>query len=478
MNASCPNAAATSPRVSASTARVVPHPGQSRPVIEWTGHGGTYLVMPGATAAVATTTAAAPSVVSAPGRGVVGSATVVIIGSHHRIPSAVSAPAGRRRAIDLRADWRAMEAIRAAIGSAGGAIPFVGVPTPRGLWPERVLHAARRGTSRTTPRRLHHVVRGRSTVRGRARPVPRRRVARARRAITVRRRRCRRRPRNPRPDDRGRRAGVRPGDAVRRSRDLARPTRTATRRGSSPAPICPPDRSTGCILANELLDNIPFRLCVFDGTWRESFVADAGGRHVGRSPVGAARSGPGRALPGAARTERERRSWTARWRGSSMLARACRRDAWRSSTTSLPDDGVDGVAAVAGVAPDVSGPRARPALPRRAGGAGHHDRDPARPVPRTGLAAHPVPIPAAVGHRRPGDRGAAALGGARRRRRTSRRSGCGVVRSRRARCSTLRVSVEFSVVDGPLATCHCDAATRCALAERAGRTASGTVVGW
>jgi SAM-dependent MidA family methyltransferase len=32
----------------------------------------------------------------------------------------------------------------------------------------------------------------------------------------------------------------------------------------------------GVILANELLDNIPFRLCVFDGTWRESFVADAG----------------------------------------------------------------------------------------------------------------------------------------------------------------------------------------------------------
>lgn len=32
----------------------------------------------------------------------------------------------------------------------------------------------------------------------------------------------------------------------------------------------------GVILANELLDNLPFRLCVFDDGWRESFVADRG----------------------------------------------------------------------------------------------------------------------------------------------------------------------------------------------------------
>ena len=28
----------------------------------------------------------------------------------------------------------------------------------------------------------------------------------------------------------------------------------------------------GVIIANELLDNVPFRLCVFDGSWREAFV--------------------------------------------------------------------------------------------------------------------------------------------------------------------------------------------------------------
>jgi SAM-dependent MidA family methyltransferase len=34
---------------------------------------------------------------------------------------------------------------------------------------------------------------------------------------------------------------------------------------------------TGVILANELLDNLPFRLFVFDGSWMEAFVAQASG---------------------------------------------------------------------------------------------------------------------------------------------------------------------------------------------------------
>ena len=43
-----------------------------------------------------------------------------------------------------------------------------------------------------------------------------------------------------------------------------------------------PDWSiTGLILANELLDNLPFRLFVFDGSWMEAFVAQAtGGQFV------------------------------------------------------------------------------------------------------------------------------------------------------------------------------------------------------
>jgi SAM-dependent MidA family methyltransferase len=38
----------------------------------------------------------------------------------------------------------------------------------------------------------------------------------------------------------------------------------------------PPGPVDGVVLANELLDNLPFRLAVHDGGWREAFVADAG----------------------------------------------------------------------------------------------------------------------------------------------------------------------------------------------------------
>jgi SAM-dependent MidA family methyltransferase len=43
-----------------------------------------------------------------------------------------------------------------------------------------------------------------------------------------------------------------------------------------------PDREiNGVVLANELLDNLPFRLFVFDGTWKEGFVAPGdGGKFV------------------------------------------------------------------------------------------------------------------------------------------------------------------------------------------------------
>ncbi len=45
---------------------------------------------------------------------------------------------------------------------------------------------------------------------------------------------------------------------------------------------------TGVVLANELLDNLPFRLFVFDGSWMEAFVAQASGGQfveVLRAPV-------------------------------------------------------------------------------------------------------------------------------------------------------------------------------------------------
>lgn len=47
------------------------------------------------------------------------------------------------------------------------------------------------------------------------------------------------------------------------------------------AETLPDEPFTGVVVANELLDNLPFRLAVHDGGWREAFVdVDAGGRPV------------------------------------------------------------------------------------------------------------------------------------------------------------------------------------------------------
>ena len=62
----------------------------------------------------------------------------------------------------------------------------------------------------------------------------------------------------------------------------------------------PPDRSIqGVILANELLDNLPFKLFVYDGAWKEAFVALGDGgkfvevlRHVEEVPEVLPKSAP------------------------------------------------------------------------------------------------------------------------------------------------------------------------------------------
>ncbi len=49
--------------------------------------------------------------------------------------------------------------------------------------------------------------------------------------------------------------------------------------GVESAEALPPGPFDGVVLANELLDNLPFRLAVYDGAWREAYVVDddAGG---------------------------------------------------------------------------------------------------------------------------------------------------------------------------------------------------------
>jgi len=46
--------------------------------------------------------------------------------------------------------------------------------------------------------------------------------------------------------------------------------------GVESRPDLPAGPIDGVVLANELLDNLPFRLAVYDGGWRESFVTEAG----------------------------------------------------------------------------------------------------------------------------------------------------------------------------------------------------------
>jgi SAM-dependent MidA family methyltransferase len=48
-------------------------------------------------------------------------------------------------------------------------------------------------------------------------------------------------------------------------------------RGVESRETMPDGPITGVILANELLDNLPFRLFVFDGSWMEAFVSQASG---------------------------------------------------------------------------------------------------------------------------------------------------------------------------------------------------------
>jgi SAM-dependent MidA family methyltransferase len=79
---------------------------------------------------------------------------------------------------------------------------------------------------------------------------------------------------------------------------------SASQRALHPAgvesrPDLPAGPFDGVIVANELLDNLPFRLCVFDGGWREAFVVDAGDGSFGEV-LGTPLDPPPEVLPSAA----------------------------------------------------------------------------------------------------------------------------------------------------------------------------------
>ncbi len=179
---------------------------------------------------------------------------------------------------------------------------------------------------------------------------------------------------------------------------------------SSRPSTMPSEVFDGVVIANELLDNLPFRLAVFDNGWREAFV-DVGtdGRFVEvlsaplRSGAGLPAGAGAVRCPGPADRPRRgvRRSRPADW---SAPVRSSRSTTARRSPPCSPD-----ARGATGCAP-TGATSAATTISVRAGDAGHHDRRPDRPAPRARRRACPEPVPPAVGHRRPRRRGQARSG--------------------------------------------------------------------
>ena len=156
----------------------------------------------------------------------------------------------------------ATDEIRAAIDAAGGAIRFDEFMR-LALYGEHGFYTRRR-TGRAT-RRLHHVARGRTAVRCGRRPGPRRRVGRGSGGPN--------RSRSSRPGpDRARspgRSSRRVPPAVDALRYIAVEVSAAQRELHPPevesVATMPDEVIAGVVFANELLDNLPFRLAVYDG---------------------------------------------------------------------------------------------------------------------------------------------------------------------------------------------------------------------
>ena len=172
----------------------------------------------------------------------------------------------------------------------------------------------------------------------------------------------------------------------------------------SPRRVAEPALPDGAVrsassLANELLDNLPFRLAVYDGEWREAYV-DVAARRRRRAASrcsrpfdrGRPRACPSRAAHGARAPVQDAGGRVGARRRSLALRRGRR---WSSSTTRRPPAEL-AARPVAGVAAHLPGPRAGRPLPRRARHAGHHrrrgrstsSRQP-RPRPHPGRSSSP-----------------------------------------------------------------------------------------
>ena len=210
-------------------------------------------------------------------------------------------------------------------------------------------------------------------------------------------------------------AGAGPGTLARRSSPPSRPRRGATSRSRSSAaqrappsgrgrvasPSCRERPITGVIVANELLDNLPFRLFVLDGGWREAYVvADGDGTSPRCSP--AARSACRRGCRPTRRTARacpsstQAAAWVER-RGGAAAPRPARRHRLRHRH----DRRARG-RPWRRVAADLSRSRARWALPRRPGAQDITAEVRLDQLPHARRGAPAGASSCSVGHRRPG----------------------------------------------------------------------------
>ena len=292
------------------------------------------------------------------------------------------------------------------------------VPTHRPLRLGWLLHPRQRRSGRTPGRSVPHVAGGRPAVRCRAGARPRRSVEGPRRlgrfAVID--------------------AGAGPG-TLARSIIVARPACRAAleyvavelssehQRAEHPAdvesrPNLPQGPFDGVIVANESLDNLPFRLGVFDGAWREAFVIAHDDGTFGEVLSASFDPRPAVLPPSPAHGSRAPLhdgavTWLAdaraRLRAGRLIAidyfatldRRVVRRPWREWLRTYRDHGP------------------WQPLPRRSRRSGHHRGDRRRPAsPAVGdeLAGR---VLAALGHRRSGCRRPTCLGGQRRRSRCS-----------------------------------------------------------
>ena len=144
----------------------------------------------------------------------------------------------------------------------------------------------------------------------------------------------------------------------------------------------PADPFVGVVIANELLDNLPFRLAVFDGAWREAFVDrddDGTLTEVLSAPFDPLPAVLPATAPLGARAPLVDAacSWLDGARG---LVRVGKRDRLRLRRR---HDGGAGSSPMEGVAAHVPPARAGRALPRRTRRAGPHHGCSARPAAGT-----------------------------------------------------------------------------------------------